>query len=474
MQACACCACGAPVHAAAYAGRGNQVLTRLQNRVQEHKLDMENKKKSLFLDSFNKLKQAVRCVDFNTIAQANSIVEEFKHLDEILGIINDTDHQKCIILKNLYVSKVRKFLHNIHDEFTRTSLSAPQDYERMQELYEQYTHVWQQNITIFLTFKNEEIMEQKLTMEKALGIQGRQVALEFSTMLKKYHEEMLAPKFKISTNFVRKLVNLQKEVKNTGSDVERNHFDKFYAGYKKEAINFLLDADREFELSCTAFKTSQKSKSLLKDMEKRLTKYKKLHEITKDTLDPWTNDGIENRIQKQEAMLQECATHQSQTAPASEPHATQVQAWVGPSAIMYPLNSSLHKPCTNCEYCNFYPQLVPRLPDLPCELYESLYNMLYAYTDGTLTSESIQQTNRRIIGCMLEYRLHPTIHDFVNIKDDVFDICFRKLSDSEKELTREARLVFLRHNTGKSEYIDAWRNKNSVDKPVYYVNRMAL
>ena len=32
MQACACCACGAPVHAAAYAGRDRQVLSRLQRQ----------------------------------------------------------------------------------------------------------------------------------------------------------------------------------------------------------------------------------------------------------------------------------------------------------------------------------------------------------------------------------------------------------------------------------------------------------
>ena len=83
---------------------------------------------------------------------------------------------------------------------------------------------------------------------------------------------------------------------------------------------------------------------------------------------------------------------------------------------------------TNCEYCKFYPALVPMFPDLPCDLYEKLYD---TFDDGTMTSESIQQMNRRIIGCMLEYRLHPTKHDFVNIKDDVFDICFHKLTDSE-------------------------------------------
>lgn len=56
------------------------------------------------------------------------------------------------------------------------------------------------------------------------------------------------------------------------------------------------------------------------------------------------------------------------TGAASPPHTTQVQTHATPSAILYPLSSSLHKPCTNCEYCNFYPELVPMLPDLPCEL----------------------------------------------------------------------------------------------------------
>lgn len=100
--------------------------------------------------------------------------------------------------------------------------------------------------------------------------------------------------------------------------------------------------------------------------------------------------------------------------------------------------------------------------------------MLYAYTDGKLTSESIQQTYRRMIGCMLEYRLHPTIHDFVNIKDNVFDICFRKLTDGEKKLTREAQLVFLRHNTENSEYIDGWKKENNMHKRVYCVNKMTM